>query len=71
MKQLLAIVLVINICGSAVADGAIRVDSIVPGDAAVGAWLMVETQVAAATGLASRNLSLALLAKVKELLWPI
>jgi hypothetical protein len=42
-----------------------------PGDVVVGAWLMVETQVAAAAGLASRNLSLALLAQVEELRWPI
>jgi hypothetical protein len=43
----------------------------VPGDAVVGAWLLVETQAIAAKGLASRNLSLALLAKVEELVWPI
>jgi hypothetical protein len=42
-----------------------------PGDVVIGAWLMVETQVAAAAGLASRNLSLALLAQVEELRWPI
>lgn len=42
-----------------------------PGDSIVGAWLMVETRVSAATGLASRNLCLALLAKVEELVWPI
>jgi hypothetical protein len=42
-----------------------------PRDIVVGAWLMVETQVAAAAGLASRNLSLALLAQVEELRWPI
>jgi hypothetical protein len=43
----------------------------VPGDTVVGALLLVETQAAAAKGLASRNLSLALLAKVEELVWPI
>jgi hypothetical protein len=43
----------------------------VPGDAVVGAWLLVETQAVAVKGLASRNLSLALLAKVEELVWPI
>jgi hypothetical protein len=42
-----------------------------PGNAIVGAWLMVETRVAVATGLSSRNLSLALLAKVEELIWPV
>jgi hypothetical protein len=42
-----------------------------PDDAVVGALLLVETQVAAAKGLASRNLSMALLAKVEELVWPI
>jgi hypothetical protein len=42
-----------------------------PGDTVVGALLMVESQVAAATGVASQNLSLALLAKVEELIWPI
>jgi hypothetical protein len=42
-----------------------------PNDTVVGALLMVETQAAAATGLASQNLSLALLRKVEELLWPI
>ena len=42
-----------------------------PGDTLVGALLMVESQVAAATGVASQNLSLALLAKVEELIWPI
>jgi hypothetical protein len=31
----------------------------------------VETQAAAAKGLTSRNLSLALLAKVEEMVWPI
>ncbi|MGP0072527.1 MAG: hypothetical protein ACLPWF_11420 [Bryobacteraceae bacterium] len=41
-----------------------------PEHAVVGALLMVETQVAAATGLASQNLSVALLAKVEELIWP-
>jgi hypothetical protein len=41
-----------------------------PGDTVVGALLMVESQVAAAKGLASQNLSLALLAKVEELIWP-
>jgi hypothetical protein len=43
----------------------------VPGEAVVGAWLLVETQAAAAKGLTSRNLSLALLAKVEELIWSI
>ena len=43
----------------------------VPGDTVVGALLLVETQSASAKGLASRNLSLALLAKVEELVWPI
>jgi hypothetical protein len=43
----------------------------IPGDAVVGALLLVETQAMAAKGLASRNLSLALLAKVEELVWPI
>jgi hypothetical protein len=42
-----------------------------PGDTVGGALLMVESQVAAATGVASQNLSLALLAKVEELIWPI
>jgi hypothetical protein len=42
-----------------------------PGDRVVGALLLVETQAAAARGLASRNVSLALLAKVEELVWPI
>jgi hypothetical protein len=42
-----------------------------PGDTVVGALLMVESQVAAATGVATQNLSLALLAKVEELIWPI
>jgi hypothetical protein len=42
-----------------------------PGDVVVGAWLMVETRFAAEKGLASRNLCLALLAKVEELIWPI
>jgi hypothetical protein len=42
-----------------------------PGDAVIGALLLVETEVAAARGLGSRNLSLALLAKVEELIWPI
>jgi hypothetical protein len=42
-----------------------------PDDVVIAAWLMVETQVAAAAGLASRNLSLALLAQVEELRWPI
>ena len=42
-----------------------------PGDTVVGALLMVESQVAAAMGVASQNLSLALLAKVEELIWPI
>jgi len=41
------------------------------GDAVVGALLLVETQAVAAKGLTSRNLSLALLAKVEELVWPI
>jgi hypothetical protein len=43
----------------------------VPGDTVVGALLLVETQAVAAKGLTSRNLSLALLSKVEELLWPI
>jgi len=43
----------------------------VPGDAVIGALLLVETQAVAAKGLTSRNLSLALLAKVEELVWPI
>jgi hypothetical protein len=43
----------------------------VPGDAVTGALLLVETQATAARGLTSRNLSLALLAKVEELIWPI
>jgi hypothetical protein len=43
----------------------------VPGDAVVGALLLVETEEAAARGVGSRNLSLALLAKVEELVWPI
>jgi hypothetical protein len=42
-----------------------------PGDVVIGAWLMVETRAAAAKGLASQNLTLALLAKVEELVWPI
>jgi hypothetical protein len=33
--------------------------------------LLVETEDAAARGLGSRNLTLALLAKVEELVWPI
>jgi hypothetical protein len=41
-----------------------------PGDTVVGGLLMVESQAAAATGIASRNLSLALLAKVEEMVWP-
>ena len=52
--------------GLAIRDRASRVSR----HAVVGAWLMVETQVAAATGLASQNLSVALLAKVEELVWP-
>ena len=40
-------------------------------DAVIGALLLVETQAVAAKGLTSRNLSLALLAKVEELVWPI
>jgi hypothetical protein len=44
---------------------------LLPGESVVGALLMVESQAAAATGVASQNLSLALLAKVEELLWPI
>ena len=43
----------------------------VPGDAVTGALLLVETQAAAAKGLTSRNLSLALLAKIEEMVWPI
>jgi len=42
-----------------------------PGDVVVGAWLMVESHVVAAAGIATRNLSLALLSKVEELVWPI
>jgi hypothetical protein len=42
-----------------------------PGDVVVGAWLMVETRVAAARGLESGNLCLALLTKMEELIWPI
>jgi hypothetical protein len=42
-----------------------------PGDAVVGALLLVETDEVAARGLGSHNLSLALLAKVEELIWPI
>jgi hypothetical protein len=43
----------------------------VPGDAVIGALLLVETHAVAAKGLTSRNLNLALLAKVEELVWPI
>ena len=39
--------------------------------AVVAAWLMVETRSQAAHGISSGNLSMALLAKVEELLWPI
>jgi hypothetical protein len=42
-----------------------------PEKAVVAAWLMVETQAAAAAGLTSQNLSLALLEQVQELIWPI
>lgn len=43
----------------------------VPGDAVVGALLLVESEAVAAKGLTSRNLCLASLAKVEELVWPI
>lgn len=42
-----------------------------PPNTVVGAWLMVETQAAASAGLTSHNLSLALLGKVQELIWPV
>jgi hypothetical protein len=41
-----------------------------PGNAIVGAWLLVEPQAAAAAGIASRNLCQSLLVQVQEITWP-